>query len=35
MYCRYTTDAATEYLARLRHLAVYFNSWLQVDEATA
>jgi hypothetical protein len=35
MYCRYTTDAATEYLAGLRHLAVYFNSWLQVDEATA
>ena len=34
MYCRHTTDAATEHLAGLRHLTEYFNSYTAVTDRT-
>jgi hypothetical protein len=34
MYCRHTTDAATEHLAGLRHLSEYFNSYTAVTDRT-
>ena len=34
MYCRDTTDAATEHITGLRHLAYYFNSYTTITDRT-
>jgi Leucine-rich repeat (LRR) protein len=34
MYCRHTTDVATEHIAGLRHLAEYFNSYTAITDRT-
>jgi hypothetical protein len=34
MYCRDTTDAATEHLTGLRHLSYYFNSYTAISDRT-
>ena len=34
MYCRDTTDAATEHIARLRNLSYYFNSYTTITDRT-
>jgi hypothetical protein len=34
MYCRDTTDAATEHITRLRHLSYYFNSYTMITDRT-
>lgn len=34
MYCRETTDAATEHITALRHLAYYFNSYTTITDRT-
>jgi hypothetical protein len=34
MYCRDTTDAATEHITRLRHLSYYFNSYTTITDRT-
>lgn len=34
MYCRDTTDAATEHITRLRHLSTYFNSYTTITDRT-
>ena len=34
MYCRDTTDAATQHITRLRHLSYYFNSYTTVTDRT-
>ena len=34
MYCRDTTDAATEHITRLRHLTYYFNSYTTISDRT-
>jgi hypothetical protein len=34
MYCRETTDAATEHIAPLRHLSTYFNSYTMITDRT-
>jgi len=34
MYCRDTTDAATEHIAGLRHLTYYFNSYTTITDRT-
>jgi hypothetical protein len=34
MYCRDTTDAATEHITRLRNLSYYFNSYTTITDRT-
>lgn len=34
MYCRHTTDAATEHIARLPRLSYYFNSYTAITDRT-
>jgi hypothetical protein len=34
MYCRDTTDAATEHITRLRNLSYYFNSYTMITDRT-
>ena len=34
MYCRDTTDAATEHITGLRHLSYYFNSYTTITDRT-
>jgi F-box/leucine-rich repeat protein 14 len=34
MYCRDTTDAATEHITGLRHLSYYFNSYTTISDRT-